>query len=139
MSLTDPSPATRSPSQIAFGLGTDLVRSVAIFFGFRRPAETGCRPSCSRREEITLDAWLAGLALSHTGPVVDLAGSEPAPLGTQSRKVVIPRRLAITVISSAYPPVDAQGPCLLFEMHSNTEPQPWASTNPGHFIQGERA
>jgi hypothetical protein len=85
-----------------------------------------------------LNAWLAGLALTYTGAVVEACRPIPSPFHPDGAFVVkIPR--AVTTICAASTSVDAQGPCLLFEMHSITDRMPWASTNTRFLIQGERA
>lgn len=133
MLTSAPSSSIRSPLFKPSGLRpgavlVSLLRSVAFGFNLRRPAEASRRSPLSRREEITLRGLrLAGLALAQLRTVIQACRPVAPPFHPDGALVVqIPR--TVLTISAAYPPVGAQGPCLLFEMHSNTEEVPSCAT-----------
>ena len=161
--LDHSSPATRSPSQIALSSQAGFAHparaavlpscsvearggvligpaSAALIPSAPTFTDPRCRAALWAGEQIVLCGLrLAGLALAHLRTVVQVCRPEPSSFLSKRVNVVVPRRRAVTTISAAFSSVSVQGPCLLFEMQSNTDRMPWASTNTRHFIHGERA
>ena len=135
MSLTDPSPATRSPSQIALSsqsgfahparavlLPSDSVEarggvligpaSAALILLGPSLAQSGCSPALRALEQVSLRCLrLAGRGFAQLWAVMGLPRPEPLRLLSQGADVIVPGRRAVTTICGPYPlPVHFEPP-----------------------------